>query len=189
MEMAARNKADRKLEEVQRMLAGLKGVKHCFYLTKGMRSRIEMIEKSYPSLGPLTVCNEGVLECLKKEHVACIVKDKSFRAPPKPTVLIVGEEGDVIGRELLPGEKVKDHPGKKTIFLGTDFVIYYEKGKGRGAMFVFPPVPFEEVERMEGVKHVISSSPSTVADILIKEERGLKDDPKLASILVGFDLR
>ena len=186
--MPTRKKPDRRLGEVQRTLSGLKGVKHCFYLTRAMRSSLEKIERSYPSLGPLAVCNDGVLECLRREHIACIVKNKSFRAPPKPTVLLVGEDGDLIGRELLPGEKAEDCPGKRTICLGPDFVIYYEKGKGRGAKFVFPPVPFMEIDGMVGLRNVVSSSPSAVADLFLKKKAGLDDDPRLASILVGFDL-
>lgn len=178
-----------KLEEVLRVLSGLKGVRQVFYLDKDVRSELRKTETEYESRGPLPVANEGVLECLKRKHVACIVKDKTFRAPPHATVLLIDDKGKVIGKELLPGEKIKTAPGVKTLALGKDFVIFYDGKTSGQARFVLPPVPFEEVEQMEGVREACSSSPSTMGDILIKRSKGLDDDPKLATILIGFDLQ
>lgn len=169
-------------------LSRLKGVKHAFYLTSEMRSGLSRIEKKYPSIGPLIVRNDGVMECLKRKHVACIIKDRSFRSPPHATVMLVNDEGEVIGRELLPGEKVKETAEVKTIFLGDDFVIFARRGSGKGAKFVLPPVPFSEVEKMRGTDDVVSSSPSTVGDLFLRKLGGLDDDPRLASILIGFNL-
>ena len=187
-DMSPAGPAKRKLDEVREVLSTIKGVKHAFYLTKEMRVRLGKIERHYPSLGPLTVQNDGVRECLRRRHVACIVKDKTFRGPPHPTVVLVNEKGKVIGRELLPGEKVKSGPKSRAIFLGKDFVIFYEEGSSRGARFILPPVPFKEVERIDRTSRVVSSSPSTVGDLFIRSSAGLKDDPRLASILIGFDL-
>ena len=178
----------KKLDEIQKVLSGLRGVKYTFYLTRQMRAGLGKIEKKYPSLGPLTVQNEGVLQCLKRQNVVCIVKDKTFRGPPHATVVLVNEKGKVIGRETLRGEKVKEGPASKTIFLGKDFVIFYGKGSGKGARFVLPPVSFKEVEKVHGTTRVISSSPSTAGDLFLRESAGLDDDAKLASILIGFDL-
>lgn len=177
-----------KPEEVLEVLSSIKGVKHAFYLSKDMRKGLVKIEKQYPPIGPLTIRNDGVFECLKREHVACIVKDKGFRAPPHPTVLLVNEDGEVIGRELLPGEKVPERVGRKNLFIGKDFVIFVGETSGKGARFILPPVQFKEVERIEGTSCVLSSSPSTLGDLFLRKGAGLKDDPKLASVLIGFDL-
>jgi hypothetical protein len=179
----------RKLDEIQKVLSGLRGVKYTFYLTRQMRAGLGKIEKQYPSLGPLTVENDGVLQCLKRHQVACIIKDKTFRGPSHATVVLVNEDGKVIGREILRGEKVKEGPKSKTIFLGKDFVIFYGRGSGKGARFTLPPVPFKEVEKIRGTSNVVSSSPSTAGDLFLRQSAGLDDDPKLASILIGFDLR
>lgn len=177
-----------KLDEVIRVLSRMKGVKHAFYLTKTMRTGLAKIEKQYPPIGPLTIRNDGVLECLKREHVACIVKDKGFRAPPHPTVLLVNDDGEVIGREMLPGEKVPERLGRKNLFIGKDFVIFVGEASGKGARFVLPPVEFKEIERMDGTSCVVSSSPSSLGDLFLRKRAGLEDDPKFASILIGFDL-
>jgi len=186
--MSAGLEEGKMLEEVRRSLSRLKGVKNAFFLTSEMKTGLGKIEKHYPSIGPLAVQNDGVMECLRRKHVACIIKDKSFRAPPHSTVMLVNDSGDVLGRELLPGEKLEEQAGVKHIFLGDDFVIFAREGTGKGARFVLPPVPFVEVERVVGVEDVVSSSPSTMGDLYLRKHAGLEDDPKLASILIGFNL-
>jgi hypothetical protein len=186
--MDAPSKTDKRVDEVVRTLSGLKGVKCTFLLTGKMKDGLGKIERSYPPLGPLAIKNEGVLDCLKRQHVACVIKDKSFRAPPVPTVVLIDEDRNIIGRELLPGEKLTVQTEKKVIRLGEDFVIFFEKGKGKGARFVLPPVPFKEVEELACVKRACSSSPSTAGDFFLRQCADLDDDPKFASILIGFDL-
>jgi len=178
-----------RLEEVLKVLAKLKGVRHSFYLTKSMRAGLAKIEKHYPSIGPLTIKNKGVAECLRKTHVACIIKDRHFRAPPHATVYLIDESGKIVGRELLPGERVTSTKKRKVIMLGNDFAVFFEKGTGKGAHFVLPSVPFDEVEELDGVKSVCSSSPSTAGDYYLRKRAKLDDDPKLASVLIGFELR
>jgi hypothetical protein len=186
--MSAPSKTDKRVDEVVRTLSALKGVKCTFLLSDKMRDGLGKIEKTYPPLGPLAIRNEGVLECLRRQHVACIIKDRSFRAPPVPTVVLIDEDGNVIGRELLPGEKLTVQTKKKVIRLADDFVIFFEKGKGKGARFVLPPVPFREVEGLGCVNSACSSSPSTAGDFFLRQCADLDDDPKLASILIGFDI-
>ncbi len=186
--MAAKADTQKKLQEVLNVLSGMRGTKHVFYLTDSMRSGLKTIESNYPPLGPLTIANEGVLETLRRKHVACILKDRNFRAPPHATVMLIDDSGEVLGRELLPGERLPKGTADKAIMIGNDFVIFYKKGAGRGARFVLPAVPFAEVERINGTKNTVSSSPSTAGDFFLRKKAKLEDDPKLASILIGFDL-
>jgi len=176
-----------KLKEVLKVLSRIKGVRHSFYLTREMREGLAALEKTYPAIGPLTVQNEGILACLRSEHVACIVKDKTFRGPPHPTVVLVNDRGEVIGRELLRGEKQPKGPGR-TLMLGQGFVVFADKRASKGARFVLPPVPFKEVEETRGTCSVISSSPSTPGDSFLRKKAMIEDDPELASVVVGFDL-
>ncbi len=63
----------------------------------------------------------------------------------------------------------------------------YPERKGRAMeFFVMPPVSFPEISEM-GMKNVVSCSPSAPSDMMLREMHGYKDDPKLASILIGFD--
>lgn len=175
-------------EGVLRTLSGLRGVKSVFYLDEQVRAELARIEKDFSVAGPIAVHNEAVLECLGRQHVAVIVKDRSFRPPPCPTVVLIDDDGKVIGKELIRGEQVQPRPGERLLNLGKDFVIFYDGSRSVNARFVLPPVPFAEVETMEGVERVVSSSPSTVGDLLVRRSAGLDDDPKLATVLIGFDL-
>jgi hypothetical protein len=180
---------DPRLGEVLGLLSSLKGVKKAFYLEGPICAKLVETESEARGFGPLVVRNEGVLECLKRKHVACIVKDRSFRPPPHATVMLIDEDGVVIGKELLPGEEVEEVPGHKRLYLGKDFVMFYDGRSGRNAQFVLPPVPFAEVEALPFAQSVCSSSPSTIGDLMIRKGAGLDDDPRLATILVGFDLK
>ncbi|HIJ17922.1 MAG TPA: hypothetical protein HA364_09130, partial [Thermoplasmata archaeon] len=60
-------------DDVLSVLRALKGVRKAFYLNDAMRSRVREIESEIHPFGPLVVRNEGVLECLGRKHVACIV--------------------------------------------------------------------------------------------------------------------
>lgn len=186
--MNAKASTEEKLDEILGLLSGLKGVKHAFYLTGEMRKGLEAMEAHYPPIGPLTVQNDGVLECLKRQHIACIVKDSGFRGPPHPTVILINGDGAMIGREILRGEEIKPDEGRRTVFLGKDFVVFVGKESGKGSKFVLPAVEFKEVDEVEGTTCVVSSSPSTMGDLFLRTKAGLEDDPKLASILIGFDL-
>jgi hypothetical protein len=176
-------------EGVIDLLRGLEGVRNAFYLDRPLRERLLEVEsEGPPAFGSLSVRNEGALECLSRAHVACIVKDKTFRPPPKATVVLIDDSGREIGRELLPGEEPEKRPGQKLLWLSKDFVIYYDGRRAGHSRFVLPPVPFREVEEYPGTARVCSSSPSTLADVLVKRAAGLEDDPKLATVLIGFDL-
>src|SRR4030065_751829 len=98
--MKAMRPADMKLEEVLKVLSKLKGVRHSFYLTESMRAGLAKMESSYPSIGPLTIENNGVKECLKRKHVACIIKDKQFRAQTHATAYLIDETGTHSGGDL-----------------------------------------------------------------------------------------
>ena len=176
------------LEQVLSTLSSLEGVRKAFYLDAELRMELWEIEKGRSiSLGPLTVHNEGVIECLSRRHVACIVKDSTFRPPPAPTVVLLDESGKIIGRELIDGEKPEAPPGQRLLHLGKDFVIFYDGGRSGHTRFVLPSISFEEVERMNHTARVCSSSPSTDGDYFLRKSAGLPDDPKLATILIGFD--
>jgi hypothetical protein len=186
--MTAPKDESKKLKHVLEALSSLRGVRIAFYLKREERKELERIERM-PRMGPLAVENQGVFECLKRKHLVCIVKDKTFRPPPCPTVLLIDDDGNTIGKEILPGEKVKAAPGQRLLHVGRDFVVFYDGRRAANARFVLPPIPFKELDDMEGVSKAASSSPSTHGDLFIKKSKGLDDDPKLATILIGFDLR
>lgn len=175
---------------ILKLLGALEGVRHTGIVDAGLRERLVEHESNYSSLGPIAVDNVGVRTAAKRSRLYFIIKDKRFRPPPIATVQLVAEDGTVIGEEIIAGKKPLLSNEEKAVQLGKDFLIYYSraKEKGRNARFILPPVPFPEIEGLGFAKDVVSSSPSTLGDAELKKSIGIEDDPKLASILVGFDI-
>lgn len=172
------------------MLESMEGVWRAGAVTVEMREKLVELEENYSSLGPIAVDNMGVRKAAKCARLYYVIKDKRFRPPPIATVQLVSEDGTVIGEEIICGKKPDMPKGERVVQLGRDFLIFYSraKEKGKNARFILPPVPFPEIECLGFAKNVVSSSPSTLGDAEIKKFIGVEDDPKLASILVGFDL-
>jgi hypothetical protein len=176
------------MNDVLELLKGMKGVVHAFVLDNGCRDKIWDIEKDIKAAMGIPVVNKGVEECLKRQYVVCIIKKASFRPPPEPTVMLLTNSGVVLGEEILPSFKQRflESVKEEIIWLSDEFVIYPERRGGNKEFFVMPPVSFPEVEDL-GMKEVVSCSASAPADLMLRTMHGLEDDPKLASVLIGFD--
>jgi len=177
-----------RMEDIVSRIREMRGVVHVFPLNDTCRDRIWDIEKDIKAALGIPVINKGVEECLARKHIICIIKKASFRPPPEPTVMLVSDDGVVLGEEVLPHVKKKflENVKEEIIWLSEEFVLYPDRRGGRREYFVMPPVSFPEVEEM-GMQNVVSCSPAAPADMMLRQMHGYEDDPKLASILVGFD--
>jgi len=180
--------ANRKLDEVIEILRSLEGVIEAFALKAETRKQLKNIESGVKATLDIEVRNNGLEECLRREHVVGIIKDKSFRPPPSPTVLLMGDNDSVLGEEILPGQRCNFEGKPDLIFLSDDFVIYTDRKPTRHEFFLMPPISFPEIERIPGIKNVVSCSPTALGDVLVRTSHGLEDDSKLASVLIGFDV-
>jgi len=176
------------LEEIIEMLKDLKGVVKVFPLDGEFLKGLKEIESNVKASLGISVKNTGLEECLKREHIICIIKNTSFRPPPESTVLLVGDDELIMGQEVLPGQEKHFKDRDDVIWLSDEFVIFVNRRPRKSECFVMPPVSFPELECLDGVKNVVSCSPSAVGDITLRRYYGMDDDPRLASILVGFDL-
>ncbi len=169
-------------------IAEMRGSMHVFPLNDDCREKILDIESDIKAALGIKVINEGVKECLSREHVVCIIKKASFRPPPEPTVMLLSDDGVVLGEEVLPYYKKEFLANVKEdiIWLSEEFVMYPERKGNRSESFIMPPVSFPEVEEF-GMLDVVSCSPSAPADMMLRKMHGYEDDAKLASILVGFN--
>lgn len=164
------------------------GTRLAFLLSPEVITAVQRIEDSIKSQIGLDVVNEGVRQCLRRQHVICVIKDTRFRPPPEPTVLMMGDTDLVIGTEILPGEHSRYQEMENICWLGEDFVVFTDKVPKTKEFFFMPPVSFPELEKVPGATNIVSCSPSPLGDMIIKNYYELEDNPKLASILVGFDL-
>lgn len=190
------------LQEVIDTINPLRGVLDVGVLTDEVRKNVLKIEMD--KAGELIpVINMGVNECLNRDYTVAIIKNASFRPPPTATVQLVDNKGNLLGEEIVSNnQKKKYKEDEKAKFINPDFVLLkdqkdieedlktenLEKNPTKQA-FVLPPVQFIEVEELEDTYDVVSSSPDPLADLYLKEVFNFEDDPKLASILVGFNIK
>lgn len=138
---------------------------------------------------PASAYNRGVEEVLAREVALCLFKAPGFRPPPEPTLLLVDEAGNVLGREVVPGQASSPPEGRRFAYLGKDFILYGDvKPQGR-LRFSLPPVRFPELERVADVAWSVSASPDTPQDEYLKDRFRVPRGNELASILVGYDRR
>ncbi|HIH77105.1 MAG TPA: hypothetical protein HA343_07340 [Methanomassiliicoccales archaeon] len=175
-------------ERAVEIIKGMTGTRLAFLLSPEVIIAVQRIEDSIKSQIGLDVVNEGVIQCLRRQHVICVIKDARFRPPPEPTVLMMGDSDLVIGTEILPGQHTHYKEMDNICWLGDDFVVFTDKVPKTKEFFLMPPVSFPELEQVPGATNIVSCSPSPLGDLIIKNHYGLEDDPKLASILVGFDI-
>lgn len=175
---------DRPLE----IIRGMKGVIRAFYLDSKVLKMMKEEESKVRAMGNIVVDNEGLNQALVRKSVICIIKDPRFRPPPEPTVILKSTGGELMGVEVFPGTSKKYLERDDVIWLSDAFVLFPEvDGTGGGEKFVMPPVSFPELNEGNGCRNVVSCSPAPTCDLLMKNYYGLEDDPKLASVLVGFD--
>ena len=177
-----------RLENIVELLRKMEGVIEIFPVNGEILNRLRQIESNVKATLDLDVKNTGLEECLRRKNIICIIKDGRFRPPPQPTVLLMGDDDIIMGKEIIPSDTYDYHQDDETVFLSDDFVLFRNKKPRCKEYFVMPPVSFPEVEEIEGVSGVVSCSPSPLGDLALRTAHGLRDDPKLASILIGFDV-
>ncbi|MDR0508698.1 MAG: hypothetical protein LBG63_02570 [Candidatus Methanoplasma sp.] len=169
------------------IVRNMKGVVNAFYLDKAILGQMKEEEEKVKAMGNIAVNNEGFSEALVRDHVIAIIKDPRFRPPPEPTVVLMSDGGEVMGLEVFPFTAKEYLNRDGVIWLSDAFVLFPEiKGTGH-EKFVMPPVSFPELNKGNGCKDVVSCSPAPTCDLLMRTYYKLKDDPKLASVLVGYN--
>lgn len=143
----------------------------------------------------IPVINEGLKECFRRDVSLVLFKNSHFRVPQNPTVILVTEDGQILGHDIFSKEeKEKFKKDKNAYFLSDDFVIFKEDSNHRNLnpkkqYFLLPPVEFNELDHIEMISDVVSSSPSAHSDIYLKKKYGIPEDPKIATIIVSFSLK
>jgi len=171
------------------IVKGLTGVLNAFYLNDQVLNELREEEANVRGTMNIGVINEGFNEALKRDKVICIVKDVRFRPPPEPTVILRSDDGAVMGLEVFPWTKHLYEGREDVIWMGDAFVVFPHVDAKGGERFVMPPIPFVELNDENGCFDVISCSPAPTSDVIIKKHYGLEDNPKLATILVAFDVQ
>jgi hypothetical protein len=176
------------LDNVIELISNMEGVIEVRPLDREIAREIKAIESKVSGSLNLDVKNTGVQECMNRHHILCIIKNERFRPPPEPTVLLIGDDELIIGKEVIPSDNTNYRDDKGVLFLSKDFIIFKNRRPKNREYFLMPPIDFPEIEIIEGVKNATSCSPSMPADLILRGSLGIKDDPSLASLLIGFNV-
>ena len=95
-----------------------------------------------------------------------------------------------LGVEVFPDTQDQYLGRDGCLMVSDGFVVFTDirPTEGSTECFVMPPVSFPELNPGNGCYDVVSCSPAPTSDVMIREWRGLPDDGRLASILVGYNL-
>ena len=187
------------ISQVTDYLKGIRGINHAVEVST-IKEREEILQREMEGekrvlKGLARSYNLGLRKCLTRDVMIILSHDSSFRKPCMPTVILVNDE-KIRGHEILRGENLKRFTlnEEKHAFIGRKFVVYNEEFifkelDTHNFLFVFPPVPFPEIENFRGVFDVVSSSPNFESDAYIREVllSSLDISEELALILVGFN--
>jgi len=131
------------------------------------RSRVEV-----KGLGKLY--NEGVFECLKREHVIAILTNEEFKWPKGPYALIKlsGEVVAEIGKCRLKVFKERLRSARK---------------RHKEYKVVFPPLTPPVIKPFNKFRDVVLASPSPKVHKYLLKLFNVKEKPNLGTMLVGFN--
>lgn len=179
------------VDDAVNIIKGLKGVLGVQLLSKENKEDLLKIE-SFHKDDIIPVINEGLNDCLNSEFCLVMFKTSEFRIPSEPTVVLKTDTGRILGQELISTEDRENYQNRDdVIFLSNNFILFKpEKISGRNInerqQFVLPPIPFPELNDVKGIFEVVSGTPSTKGDEYIKNSYGYPQDPKIATVLIGF---
>ncbi len=176
--------------DVMKELAKMQGILKIVELTDEDRAEIERLESEAENSVLMGMCkglNIGVRESLKKKHVLGCLSDGTMRWPRISLIkMVCGCE--IVGEEIVDPTKLEECKSRGDLVVG-EIVFYKDMMKlmrGKQNELRIHIMPLEMPERL-GPSAVVGS-PSPPADIFIKKRMEANmSDPKLGTIIVGFD--
>jgi len=175
---------------VREELARMQGILKTVELNMEDRAEIERLESEAEKGVLMGLCkgvNVGVREALRKRHLIGALSDGTMQWPRCSLIkMVCGSE--LVGEEVIDAAKREEGKQKGDLVVGE---IVFNKDRinimrSKHDEMRVQILPLEMPERLGS--SAIVGSPSPPADLYIKRRMGLDtNDPKLGTILVGFD--
>lgn len=184
---------DKVLRAVEQRSRDLPGVIDFHYLDTEFKDTLIALERSAEENGAcgglMPFVNTGVWKALDRRHGFVLVVNSSMMilSPTRDVVYISDQEGQIVGEYLTPSRRGELQNRDDVCFLSEDFIFYLNVVPKGEPYFVLPPIPFQFLDGIAGVKDVTSGSISTMADDMVRERLGYTQT-KHWTHLVGFNL-
>jgi hypothetical protein len=143
--------------------------------------------------------NEGVKESLSREVTMVLFTDISFEIPKDKSIMELVSRGEIVGTTTMDMDKIDEFKKDERYVVISDFLVLKKDVKihpgffaGGDAYFVFHGTQIEHFSNIPEIKdHIVSFPSSPGFDYLKGEFMDIMDldDPQLAGILIGFNLR
>ena len=184
---------DRVLRAVEQRSRDLPGVIDFHYLDTEFKETLIALERSAEENGAcgglMPFVNTGVWKALDRKHGFVLVVNSSMMilSPTRDVVYIADQDGQIVGEYLTPSRRGEIKDRDDVCFLSEDFIFYLNVVPKGEPYFVLPPIPFQFLDDISGVKDVTSGSISTLADDMVRERLGYSQT-KHWTHLVGFNI-
>ena len=182
------------VDSVVRQLMSTPGVVACWVLPDEDRAAIRQLETEANlrlALPGMDIVNEGVKQVLERQHVVVISHSPALRHPPGP-IIVICDEQRVVGEEIWePSRYEKLSKDPNALFLGRSLVLYRDalaRARGKALKLTYSALPFPELEKIQGVKDVVSITITIPVHFRFSQKAGWNpDDPNLGTVLIGFN--
>jgi len=189
------------LEKVKTQIMNVRGIVGVFELNKEQCDTISNLEEMAMKnflFGMGQGKNEGVKESLSREVTLALFTDIQFNLPENASVMELISVGEVVGMTTTNLNIIKEFKRDKRYIVISDFFVIKRDAKINSATFasgktyfLFRGVQLDQFSKISGIKNHILSFPSPLVFNFLKNEfkdRMNLSDPKLACLLLGFDL-
>jgi len=137
--------------------------------------------------------NEGLREALSRKFVVVCSTDMDFEWPNGPYVVL--KEGEVIVGFITDNvDRIKQQFDEKISVFVKDLVIFPERiqklrgGKRSPTLFIHKGFTLPEIEKKTKAKDVFLAFCTRAGDACLKQLLKEKEDPKIGSIVIGFNI-
>lgn len=137
--------------------------------------------------------NEGLREALSRKFVVVCSTDMDFEWPNGPYVVL--KEGDVVVGFITDNvDRIKQQFDEKVSVFVKDLVIFPERirklrcGKRSPTLFIHKGFNLPEIEKKTKAKDVFLAFCTRAGDACLKQLLKEEKDPKIGSIVIGFNI-
>jgi hypothetical protein len=185
------------LDAVQAAIERLKatpGIISCWILPDEDREPLHRLESDANrrlALPGIEIVNKGIRDVLQRQHVVVISHSPELRHPPGPIIVILDRE-HIVGEEIWePTHIQKVSKDKNSLLLGKNLVFNREGlmvARGKKLRLVYKGLPFPELDKIPGIRDVISVTITVPVHLEFSRKAGWNpDDPNLGTVLIGFN--
>jgi hypothetical protein len=138
--------------------------------------------------GGMLYDNRALDECCVRNTAICVFCNGFIEEQTEISMIMMDNYGNITGNDVPKCKEAEYRSRNDVIWLSDNFVLYTKAVQRSESRLVMMPRRFRSLENMNGVSNAICFYPSLTTDIMLKKRFMDEYDPKLCSLIVGFDI-